>query len=261
MNNLLQTLSVELLKVRRSKMPLWTLLGFCLAPLAGGFFMMVMKDPDLARRMGMISAKAHFLAGSADWQTFLGILAQATAIGGQILFAFVTSWVFGREYSDHTIKDLLALPTPRSNIVTSKFIVILLWCSILTGVIYLLGLLVGVAVGLPRVEAHTIAAGSRGIAVTACLTMLLLPPVAWLANVGRGYLSPMGGAVFALVLAQVVAAAGWGEYFPWSIPALYAGMAGPQSAQLGATSFSLLLLTAIIGFMGTGYYWKYADQT
>jgi ABC-2 type transport system permease protein len=102
-----QALWVELLKARRSRMPLLTALGFSLAPFAGGFFMIVMKDPDLARRLGMISAKAQIVAGAADWPTYLGLLAQATAIGGFILFSFISSWVFGREYADQTIKDLL----------------------------------------------------------------------------------------------------------------------------------------------------------
>ena len=64
MSNLTQAIWVELLKARRSKMPLLTVLGFSLAPFAGGFFMVVMKDPDLARRLGIISAKAQLVAGS-----------------------------------------------------------------------------------------------------------------------------------------------------------------------------------------------------
>ncbi|MCB0164446.1 MAG: bacitracin ABC transporter permease, partial [Anaerolineae bacterium] len=79
MRNLVPAVWVELLKVRRSRMPLFTLLGFALAPLAGGFFMIVLKDPDLARRVGIISAKAQIVAGAADWPTYLGFLAQATA--------------------------------------------------------------------------------------------------------------------------------------------------------------------------------------
>lgn len=85
-----------------------------------------MKDPDLARRLGLISAKAQIVAGSADWPTYLGFLAQATAVGGILLFALIGSWVFGREYSDRTISDLLPLPTPRRSIVLAKFVV--LWC-------------------------------------------------------------------------------------------------------------------------------------
>ena len=36
------------------------------------------------------------------------------AAGGLFLFGFLFIWVFGREYSDRTAKDLLALPTARS---------------------------------------------------------------------------------------------------------------------------------------------------
>ena len=86
MNNISQTTRVELLKVRRSKMPLLTLIAFSLAPLAGGFFMFVLKDPQLAQRMGVISMKAQIVAGTADWPTYMSILAQAVAIGGILLF-------------------------------------------------------------------------------------------------------------------------------------------------------------------------------
>lgn len=113
MNNLLQAIWVEFLKIRSSPMPLLTLLGFSLAPLVGGFFMIILKDPELARRVGVVSDKAQMLSGAADWTTYLGLVAQASALGGIILYSFIASWVFGREYSDHTLKDLLALPTPR----------------------------------------------------------------------------------------------------------------------------------------------------
>ena len=124
MNNLPQAVWVELLKARRSRMPILTALGFSLAPLVGGFFMLVLKDPEMALRAGWISAKAQLLTGSADWPTSLGLLAQATAVGGIFLFGLIATWVFGREYADHTVKDLLALPTPRSAIVLAKFVVV-----------------------------------------------------------------------------------------------------------------------------------------
>ena len=69
MNNLLQAARVELLKARRSKVPLFTALALAMAPLAGGFFMVVMKDPELARRMGMISAKAQRKPQQFAWLT------------------------------------------------------------------------------------------------------------------------------------------------------------------------------------------------
>lgn len=261
MTNLPQAIWVELLKARRSTMPLITLLAFSLAPFAGGFFMFVLKDPEVAQRLGVISAKAQIVAGSADWQTYLGVLAQAIAVGGVILFSFIASWVFGREYSDHTINDLLALPTPRTAIVLAKFVVILIWSAGLAAAIYLIGLGVGVMVGLPPAPAAVIWQGTRVLAVAAALTIALSTPIAFFASAGHGYLAPMGAAILAVIFAQVIAAAGWGDYFPWSIPALYAGVAGPESAMVGRTSFALVILTCLLGMAVTFAWWVRADQT
>ncbi len=260
MTNLLQAAQVELLKARRSRVPLFTTLALAMAPLAGGFFMIVMKDPALARRMGMISAKAQIVGGTADWPTYMSLLAQAMAIGGFMVFSIVASWIFGREHSDRTFKDLLALPTPRTSIVLAKFVVCGVWGILLALLVYGLGLLVGLLVGLPPVAPAVIVQGSLTIAGAALLTMLLTTPVAFFGGVGRGYLAPMGVAIFCVVLAQVVAAAGWGEYFPWAIPALYAGMAGPEDAQLGAISYAIVVGTAVIGVLGTLWWWERADH-
>jgi ABC-2 type transport system permease protein len=261
MTNLRQALWVELRKARRARMPLITALAFALAPLAGGFFMVVMKDPALARRLGMISAKAQFIAGGADWPTYFSLLAQAAAIGGFVLFSLIAAWVFGREYSDHTLKDLLALPTPRRSIVLAKFIVIALWALLLALEIYLLGLIVGTLVALPPVPPAVVMQGSRMLAETAGLTILLVTPIAFFAGVGRGYLAPMGGTILLIIAAQLVAAAGWGEYFPWAIPALHAGMAGPEAGQMGWVSYGLVLVTSLLGVLATLLWWEWADQT
>jgi len=261
MTNLRQAVWVELLKARRARMPLITLLGFSLVPFVGGFFMLVMKDPLLARRMGMISAKAQFVAGAADWPTYFSLLAQAVAVGGILLFSLIASWVFGREWSDHTIKDLLALPTPRRSIVLAKFLVTGLWALLLALVVYLIGLLVGAMIGLPPATAQVFVQGSSTLAGAAGLTILLVTPIAFFAGVGRGYLAPMGAAIFLLIAAQIVAAAGWGEYLPWSVPALYAGMAGPEAGQMGVVSYALVVATSLAGVVATLLWWEWADQT
>lgn len=260
MTALSQAISVEMHKARRSKMPIVTALGFMLLPLVGAFFMIVLKDPELARRMGIISSKAQMIAGGADWQTYLGMLAQGTGIGGVILFSLIGIWVFGREYSDHTLKDLLALPTPRSAIVVGKLIVIWVWCAALIVMALIVGLIVGNLIALPQIPlAEMMQAGVR-IAVTGLLTLSVIMPIVFFANAGRGYLPAFGAAMLVVFLSQIIAAAGWGEYFPWSIPALYAGMAGPEYANLGIVSFVLVIVAGLIGIAATLAWWQFADQ-
>src|SRR5512138_3455408 len=139
----------EDLKARRARVPLIAGLAFLLLPAAGGFFMIILKDPEAARSMGLISTKAQLTAGAADWPAYLGLLAQGTAAGGAVVFSIVTTWVFGREFSDHTAKELLATPTPRGMIVAAKFVVIAAWCLVLTVLMLGLGLIVATLVDIP----------------------------------------------------------------------------------------------------------------
>jgi ABC-2 type transport system permease protein len=257
----LAALWAEGLKARRSKVPWLTALGFSLAPLMGGLFMVILKDPARARSMGLISAKAQLTAGTADWPTFLGVLAQATAVGGAMLFALVTAWVFGREYSDRTAKDLLALPTPRSAIVAAKLVMVGVWGTALAALVLAVGLVVGAAVELPGWSWALLARAAGDQAATAGLTLALMPPVALLASAGRGYLAPLGWAILTVFLAQILAAIGWGSWFPWSVPALFSGLAGPRSAQLGAHSYLVVALAFAAGLAGTFAWWQRADQS
>ena len=82
MNTFSSALYTEGLKAIRSKVPLFTTLGFLIAPFIGGLFMIILKDPEAAKSMGLIGTKAQLAAGTADWPTFLNFLAQAEAIGG-----------------------------------------------------------------------------------------------------------------------------------------------------------------------------------
>jgi ABC-2 type transport system permease protein len=251
----------ESLKARRSKMPWLTALGFSLAPIAGGFFMVVLKDPEYARSLGLIGTKAQITAGVADWPTYLSLLGQATAIGGLLLFGLITSWVFGREYSDRTAKDLLALPTPRSTIVWAKCIIITIWSAALVLLILILGLCLGALITLPGWSAAVLLNGISSLSVTAGLTIVLAAPVAFIASAGRGYLPPMGFVILTVILAQVVGAAGWGAFFPWSVPALHSGLAGPQTGQLPTASYVIVIVTGLVGVAATLIWWQSADQT
>jgi len=256
MNNLNQAIWVETLKFRRSKVPLLTGLGFLLVPLMGGFFMVILQDPEFAKQVGLISAKAQLMAGVADWPTYLELLAQATAIGGLILFSLIGSWVFGREYSDYTVKDLLALPTSRSVIVLAKFVVIAVWSVALVAMIYLVGLGIATAVALPPVPLSVILQGGVTLVITAGLTIAVVTPIIFFASAGHGYLPPLGVAILAIFLAQIVGIAGWGEYFPWSIPALYS-----QGMSFGMVSYVIVVLTGVAGISGTFVWWELVDQT
>lgn len=259
MTSIAAALWCEALKVLRSKIIWISLAAFLIVPFIGGFFMFILKDPELARSYGLIGAKAQ-LAGTADWPSFFEFLSQAVAVGGLVLFGFISSWIFGREYADHTVKDLLALPIPRSLVVGAKFIMLFAWCLFLALTALLVGLWVGDMVVLPGWSRELAVQGYKTYFACAILTIALSTPVAFVASVGRGYLSPLGFVVLTIILAQIVAATGYGNYFPWAVPALCSRVAGPAIAAPGIPSYILVIATGLAGLIGTSLWWRYADH-
>ncbi|HBN08219.1 MAG TPA: bacitracin ABC transporter permease [Cyanobacteria bacterium UBA8530] len=255
-----QAFSAEALKTFRSKVPALTLLGLSLGPLVGGFFMVVLKDPEKARKMGMIGAKAH-LVGNADWPSYFGFLAQIIAMGGMIVFAFAASWVFGREFADRTVRGLLATPTPRSSIVAAKFSVIALWSALLSAWVFALGFLIGKIVVLPGLTRQLALSATFDFFFCAFLTILLLPAVALVACLGRGYLAALGFTFLTLFIGQIAAATGWGAWCPWSIPAIFSGAAGPRGPMLFYFSYWIVAITSLAGAFFTFAWWNRADHT
>jgi ABC-2 type transport system permease protein len=257
MVNLSDMIWIELRKAIRSRMPLFTALGSLFMPLGIAFLIFLAKNPELSQKLGLISAKADLIAYSAtDWPTYLGLFGQIMAAGGFFLFVLAISWVFGREFVDGTLKDMLAVPVQRSSILLAKFIVVAVWSAALAMAILAIGLVMGAIIRLPQGSISVILQGSALVAITAGLVVTVVMPFALFASVGRGYLLPMGVAILTLMMANLVVIAGWGEYFPWAVPGLYS-----QGSNLVPISYWIVFLTGLAGMLGTYFWWKYADQS
>ena len=261
MNQLQNALWAEWQKNKHTSFRWISVLAFALAPLMGGLLMHLLKHPAAPGQASPLQVKAQMLAFSADWPSYLGLLSQSVGIGGVLLFGFVASWLFGREYAEGTAKDLLALPTSRTTILHAKFIGYGLWCVTLATFNFLFGLLIGALLGLPGWTSATLHRQGTHYAITTLLTVALGTPIAWLALLGKGYLAPLGWVALTLVLAQIMAAIGLGTYFPWAVPGLYSGAGGAAPPPLPAVSYLLLALTSVAGYLATLFYWNYVDQT
>jgi ABC-2 type transport system permease protein len=260
MRTLISFLYCELLKIYKSRIFIGTIIAFSLAPIMGALFVVVLRSPALSESNSFLETKAAFTGFSPDWPSYLNLIAQAIGIGGIIIFGFISSWTFGREYSDRTAKDLLVLPVPRFSIVLSKMLAIFIWCVFLIIFIFVLGLLIGSVLQLPDWSPGNFMFSLRAIAITSILVILLNTPVTFVASIGKGYLAPLAFVILAVVLAQIIGALGLGTYFPWAVPAIYSKIIGTNSI-LNFYSYLILIIMSILGFAGTYYTWAYMDQT
>jgi len=257
MNNLPDMIWIELRKAIRSRMPLWTMLGSLFMPLGIAFLIFIAKNPEIFQKLGLVSAKANLLAYSAtDWPSYLVLFAQIISAAGFFFFVMAISWIVGREFADGTLKDMLAVPVQRSNILLAKFVVAIAWCTVMAIIIYIFSLVIGAIIQLPGGSFGVILQGSAVTAITVSLTIAVVMPFALFASLGRGYLLSIGVAVLALMAANLVVVIGWGEYFPWAVPLLYA----QGKSSLPAVSYWIVFFTSLAGMIATYLWWKYADQ-
>jgi ABC-2 type transport system permease protein len=256
-----QVFATEFLKLRRSKVTWLTLLAFSLVPVAGGLFMWILREPGRAAKLGLLGTKANFAGLEATWAGYFGMLVQAVGIVGMLLLSVIASYLFGREYSERTAKNMLALPIGRPWCVAAKLVVALAWFAAIIGFCLAEAFAIGSALGLPGLSTRIAARGVRETLLAAGISFLLVPVTAWIATLGKGYLPPLGFAILTLVMGNILGATGWGKWFPWSIVPLFAGTAGPRAETLAPGSLIVVALTFIAGVAMTVAQLRWADNT
>jgi ABC-2 type transport system permease protein len=256
--SMLSIVRTEFKKTTRSPIFLITIIGVMLMAAMLGLMMFIKKYPDLAQSSILLS-KATMMPGNADWRTYFTFFSQMICGAGLLIFGFSASWLFGREYSDKTIKDLLALPLPRSSMVIGKFLVLLFWCVLL----FVIGFLTALAVGhILNLQGWSLEFGIHCLQLMFYATLMnvgLNMLTAFFACWTRGYLAPIGFIVLTLVLGNFIGMLGFASYYPWGIPMLFA-MKGIEGNPLGAASIVIVIATGCIGFIATLLWWRFADQ-
>jgi ABC-2 type transport system permease protein len=254
-------LTTEITKAIKSKVLWITLIFFAFIALMMGLLMLVAKHPEIAENSSIISTKASLIS-KADWPTYLALLIQMALVLGTLGSGIVTIWIFGREYSDRVIKDILALPVSRFNIVLSKSLITFAWSILLLLILLVTSILTGLLVKLDGWTSSLLYQSTVTFAESSLLSIILFTPVALVTSISRGYLLPVGFIILMMIVTQLV---GVGlpfimPYFPWAIPALISGVAGEGNPEANVLSWIILFLTVLLGFAGTAAWWRYADQ-
>lgn len=203
----------------------------------------------------MLGLVTYINAVHAGWASYLADLLGTSTALLVIGFSFTACWVFGREYTDKTISELLVKPVSKLYVVLSKFIVIFLWDLLLAFFMFVVVFIMGILIGLNGGTWLLIINSFLAFMVTSLLIMVVSTISALLANVSKGYLAPIGLAFLIVIISNVIMQAGLGAYFPWTIPALFI-----SNVPLGFASIAILAITGIIGFVGTITWWRFAEQ-
>lgn len=174
----------------------------------------------------------------------------------------IQAFVFRREYSEGTAKNMVTLPIGRSNFVAAKIVVSFVWYACIAAVVYGEALLLGLLVGLPGFDPALLESNVRLCLLVVLQTLLLGSLPAWIAVAGRGYLAPIGLTIFSsIVIGQIFLHTGWAPWVPWSIMFLTAGAGEPGALVPGAASLLVLAGVFIAGCIATYLTLERSDNT
>ncbi|MDY8026233.1 ABC transporter permease [Paenibacillus polymyxa] len=164
--NIFSVLHCEICKIIRANVFWLVFLIFAFGPIMMGVGIILSSD-----------------AGGINWKMYLTELLDSLAPLGLIGYTFIAAWVFGREFSDKTIKDLLAKPVSRSKIVLSKFLVILAWSLLLSMYMFAIGFAVGGILGVAGGLASFVWNIFFKFIITSLLFIIVTTPGTLLANI------------------------------------------------------------------------------
>ena len=211
---------------------------------------------------GLLGVKAQLAAGVADWPTYLQVFLLGTAIAGGILFCLRHSvGVRTRVRRSHSQGMAGVAHGVRETVVAAKFAVIGAWVIGLSLPVLGAAAFLGWAADIPGCSSGMLWAALRDYLGIVLLTLMFMPVVAWIACVGRGYLAPLAWVFLTLALAQIAIVLGWGEWFPWAVPATLADPAAATGNGVPLQSLIAVASVSVFGLAATILWWRRTDQT
>ena len=199
---------------------------------AGGYAATLFApDTDQAR-------KVSDLMTASGWDGYTALAATSAGISVLLAAGVVAAWTTGREFTDGTVVGLFALPTSTAAIARAKVLALLAWATTLglasAACTTVAGLALGLAPGgAPR---SLLAVTTVGVLLGASAL-----PAMWVATLGRGYLAGIAATLALVVVTNVAAGFGVGQFIPWAIPTLWAlpHSAVPDAALLAPAAAAL----------------------
>ena len=170
-----------------------------------------------------------------------------SALFAILLFSIIISYLFGREYNEHTLKTMLTVPISRGKFLISKYLMFLIWILILTVVTSLSTLAFGFAAGLSGFSLQLFINSFAELLFANILLFLTFSPFVFISLFITNMVPAMVGGASLTLVSLLVNGQSWAPYVPWACPYL---ISSGEIADYGVSliiPYSVILATFVIG--------------
>lgn len=236
----------EFLKLKRSKMLLISILGATVAPLMvfAGLIKAKITQPE------MIITYRDMME-----QTNLYML----MLFGITVYGVITAYLFSREYTENTLKSILTVPVSKEAFLSAKYLMLLVWMIILTGVAWVSTIFLAFIGNAGDFSETVITQSLKEYISGVLLLYLTMSPFVFITLWVKNLVTPII-AVATIVLGNVALSnENLAALFPWSSPYLIAGGDIKNLSYSIETSLIIIFIVFLTGVIASFYYFKRQD--
>ncbi|MBO5965675.1 MAG: ABC transporter permease, partial [Methanobrevibacter sp.] len=143
-----------------------------------------------------------------------------SALFAILLFSIIISYLFGREYNEHTLKTMLTVPISRGKFLISKYVMFLIWILILTVVTSISTLAFGFVAGLSGFTLQLFINSFAELLFANILLFLTFSPFVFISLFLTTMVPAMVGGASLTLVSLLVNGQSWAPYVPWACPYL-----------------------------------------
>ncbi|MBP5700750.1 MAG: ABC transporter permease [Methanobrevibacter sp.] len=182
-----------------------------------------------------------------------------SALFAILLFSIIISYLFGREYNEHTLKTMLTVPISRGKFLISKYVMFLIWILILTVVTSISTLAFGFAAGLSGFTLQLFINSFAELLFANILLFLTFSPFVFISLFITNMVPAMVGGASLTLVSLLVNGQSWAPYVPWACPYL---LSSGEIADYGVSliiPYGVILVTFLIGIVVSYIYFTKKD--
>lgn len=238
---MLTFIEMEFLKLKRSNIFLLSIMGAILPPLL------------------MFIATFAFDETQTFEMLFSSVNMYMSALFAILLFAIMISYLFGREYNEHTLKTMLTIPVSRGKFLLSKYVMFLAWILILTVVTSASTLVFGFVAGLDGFSVKIVADSFAQLLFANVLLFLTFSPFVFVSLLITNMVPAMVGGAGLTLVNMLIYGQTWAPYVPWVCPYLIASSEIAEYSASITVSYGIILATFAIGLIVSYIYFTKTD--
>lgn len=236
---------MEFLKIKRSKLFFISLLsGFALPilMLIGAYYVHIINP----NRVLLFSSY------------LINLNMYMNAVLAVFLFSIVVSYLFGREYNEHTLKSILTRPISRKKYLCGKFLMFLVWILLILSVSFFTAVICSIFGGVHGISLSLLVEYYLRMLLGGFLLFLSMSPFVLIGIVMKNSIPGIICAVVAFMTNMIAYEKPFAPYCPWISPFII------SSGEISNYSTGILipiLILIIVFLIGVILSWLYLSKT